>query len=190
MAPHAPGPYYVQINYHGLLAPHSMQLSTKTWNPGSGSGTFDIWTGGVIVATAMVTNLVDKLLPMFNSDTGFDNFIIFKQLLETDTPLPVYSAAFSGKIGTNVDGSWAGAVEKMFIARSSTFGIAKLDLLDACSGDNFAPVLSPGVDDQALIDEWFSDAKGWAARDNGQVTTFLKITKNLNQKLRKEYRYT
>jgi hypothetical protein len=190
MAPNFLGPFWVRINYHGLLAPHSMTIPTKNWNPGTGSGTFDIWSGGVVSAATMIVDLVDKLKTQFNSDTGFDNYSIFKQLLPADDPQPVYSGAFVGKVGTNTSGGWASAVEKLFIARSSTFCIAKLTLLDAVSDNDFSTTLTMGVDEDALFAEWSSDAKGWCARDNSQVTTFLKITKNINQALRKEYNYT
>lgn len=189
MAPNHLGPYYCQLNYHGPLAPHSMTLPTKNWNASGSIGDFDIWSGGTINALTMVEDLVDLFLPLFNSTTSFDNYVIYHWPVPEIPPQPVASHSFSGKIGTNTGASWAAAVEKMFIARSTTFGIAKLVLLDACSEDSFLPITSPGTDDQALIDEWFNDAKGWSARDNSQVQTFLKITRNLNQKLRKEYHY-
>jgi len=188
MAPNFLGPYWVQLNYTGD-APHSMTIPTKNWNPSGSVGTFDIWSGGTINALTMVGDLVTKLLPLFNADVSFNNYLVFKQLLPADTPQPVASEAFSGQIGTNTGGSWAAAVEKMFLARSTNFGLCKLSLLDACSESTFLPIISPGVADQAVIDEWFDDAKGWSARDNFQPNTFLKITLNLNQALRKAYRY-
>lgn len=183
------GPYWVQLNYHGALAPHSHTLPIKNWNPSGTIGTIDIWSGGTINALTMIDDLVDLLLPMYNADTAYDNYIIYKQLLPTDPIEPVSSQSFSGKVGTNPSPTWAAAVEKMFIARSSTFGLAKIVCLDAVSGGSFLPITSPGTPEQALLDEWMSDAKGWCARDNGQVQTFLKITLNLNQKLRKDYHY-
>lgn len=190
MTPNFLGPYWARLNYHGLYAPHSMTLPTKNWNPGVGSGTFDIWSGGVIAAATMLDNMTDKLCALFSSDTSFDNYVIYKQLLPADDPEPVYGGGFIGKTGTDVGGSWSSAVERLYVARSNTFGIAKLTLLDAISDDNFAPRLAMNVADSALFAEWTSDANGWCARDNGQVTTFLKITLNLNQALRKEYNYT
>lgn len=189
MAPNFLGPYWCNLNYRGALAPHSMTIPTKNWNPSGSIGTFDIWSGGTINALTMIVDLVDLLLPMFNSDTSFDNYTIYKQLLPTDVPTPMAAGAFSGKVGTNPSPTWAAAVEKMFICRSNTFGLAKLVCLDAVSGGSFLPITSPGGPEQALLDEWMSDAKGWCARDNGQVSTFLKITLNLNQKLRKDYHY-
>ncbi len=165
-----------------------MTLPTKNWNAGTGTGTFDIWSGGVISAAAMVGDLVTKMLPLFNADISFDNFLVYKQLLPDDDPEPVASASFSGQVGTNVSASWAKAVELIFIARTTAFGIAKLSLLDAVSNNAFLPITSPSVDPQALIDEWFDDAKGWSGRDNFQPSTFLKFTTNINQKLRKAYR--
>lgn len=178
------GPYWVQLNYTGY-SPHTMTVPTKNWNPSGSVGTFDIWSGGTINALTMVANLVTKLLPLFNSDVSFDNFLVYKQLLPDDTPQPVASEAFSGQIGTNTDASWATAIEKMIIARTTAFGICKLDLLDCVSGNNFLPRTTLTTEEAALRDEWFSDAKGWSGRDNFQPNTFLKVTTNLNQKLRK-----
>lgn len=190
MTPNFVGPYWTLINYHGTLAPHSHVFPTKNWNPGSGGGTFDIWSGGTISAVAMITDMVDKLRAMYPSDTQYDNYTIYKQLLPDDDPQPVYSGAFTGKTGTNTDGSWSSAIEKTFIARSATFGIAKIVCLDADFGNSFNPRTTMNVAEDALFTEWTADSKGWCARDNAQVTTFMKITLNLNQKLRKEYRYT
>lgn len=187
MAPNFLGPYWVQLNYTGFT-PHSMTIPTKNWNPSGSIGTFDIWSGGTINALTMVQGLVTKLLPHFEATSSFNNYLIFKQLLPTDDVEPVAGGNFSGQIGTGVIGGWSAAVEKMFIARTSAFGLCKLDLLDASSGDNFNPVISPGVTDQALIDEWFADSNGWCGRDGFQPTTFLKYTLNLNQQLRKAQR--
>jgi len=184
MTPNFLGPYWVQLNYTGY-SPHTMTLPTKNWNASGSVGTFDIWSGGTINALTMVQALVTKLLPLFNSDVSFNNYLVYKQLLPADDPQPVASEQFSGQIGTNTGGSWATAVEKIYIARTTAFGLCKLDLLDVCSEDNFNPVINPGVADQALITEWFDDGKGWSGRDNFQPNTFLKYTVNLNQKLRK-----
>jgi hypothetical protein len=188
MTPNFLGPYWVQLNYTGN-APHTMTIPTKNWNPSGAVGTFDVWSGGTINALTMVQALVTKLLPLFDPGVSFNNYLVFRQLLPTDPVQPVASENFSGQIGTNTGGSWGAAVERIFIARSTAFGICKLSLLDAASEDNFNPIISPGVADQALITEWFADTNGWSARDNTQPNTFLKITCNLNQKLRKEYRF-
>lgn len=187
MTPNFLGPYWGQINYTGYT-PHTMTLPIKGWNPGPLQGDCDIWSGGTISALSMFTDFATVLLPLFNADTSFNNFIIFKQLLPADDPQPVASANFSGLIGTNTSATWAFAVERIFLARSTAFGLCKLDLLDAVSNNSFTPIISPGTDDQALLTEWMSPSKGWSARDNFKPDTFLKITCNLNQKLRKELR--
>jgi hypothetical protein len=165
-----------------------MTLPTKNWNPSGSVGTFDIWSGGTINALTMVQGLVTKFLPLFNSDVSFNNYLVYKQLLPTDDIQPVASENFSGQIGTNTDGDWAKATERIFIARSTAFGLCKLDLLDVVATLGFAPVISPPTAEQALLTEWMSDSNGWSARDNAQPNTFLKYTTNLNQALRKAYR--
>lgn len=184
------GPAWIQIKYHGALAPHTMTIPTLAWNDGADNGTFDAWVGGTIDATTMITDLVDFMLPFFNSDTVFDNFQIFTQASDTDPIIPRRSDKFTAKVGTNVSASWAAAVEVIMIARTTLFGIAKLTLLDAVSDNDFTPITSLAGRYLDLMSLWADNTQGWSGRDNGRPLTFLKATKNLNQKLRKEYRYT
>jgi len=189
MAPNALGPYYVNIGYHSPQAPHSMTLPTKTWNPGVSGGTFDAWSGTPINAPAMINALIDRFVPFYTADCQFDNYTIFKQLLPSDPPQPVYSGVFTGKVGTGVHTGWGSATELQFLARSASFGLAKIVLLDALTDDVWTPILTFTGDFAGIYGEWGLDANGWCARDNGQVITPLKVTKNMNQKLRKEYHY-
>lgn len=190
MTPHELGPYWVQINYHSADAPHTMTLPVKGWNAGTGAGTFDIWAGGVIAVTTMLGNWVDLLCPLFNSDTQFDNFVVYRQLLPADLPNVVASSTFVAKIGTNTDASWAQAVEKIFTARTAAFNLCKISLLDCVSGDNFAPRTTFTADESALMAAWVNDNNAYCGRDNAQPQTTLKVTTNLNQALRKAYRLT
>jgi hypothetical protein len=189
MAPNFIGPYFVNIGYRSPLAPHSMTVPTKNWNPGGSFGTFDTWSGGTIQADDMIVNLITLMLPWYTALSTFDSAIIYKQLLPADTPQPVMSIGGLGLAGTGVHTGWAGATEIIFIARSSTFGIAKLVLLDSLTDGVFTPITAFTGDYAGLFGEWGLDANGWCARDNGQVISPLKVTKNLNQKLRKEYHY-
>jgi hypothetical protein len=182
------GPYYVQINYHYILGPHSMTIPTKNWNSGAGAGSFDTWAGGTVDAADMIEQLVTLMLPFFDANTTFDNWVIFKQLLPADDPQPMRSGNFTGMDGTNSGGSWSAAVESIITMRTDLFGIAKLDLLDSVSGGNYNPILTPSGALSALLLEWSLDLNGWSGRDNGRPSNFLKMTINLNQKLRKSYR--
>lgn len=182
------GPCWTRINYHGASAPHTMTLPTKVWSPGVGVGTFATWGGTPKAADDMIEELVTEMLPFFNSDTVFDNWTVFTQLTPDDPIVPNVSGSFTGMVGTNVGGSWAAAVEMIIIARTDGFGLAKLTLLDACSENDFNPILTPTGDLATLFDEWKSDTNGWSGRDNTPPLNFLKATVNLNQQLRKEYR--
>jgi hypothetical protein len=166
-----------------------MTIPTKVWNNGIGSGTFETWGGTPKDAQDMIEELVTEMLPSFNASVTFDNWIIFGQASPSDPVLPLVTGNFTAMVGTDVGGSWAGAVELIVVARTQAFGIAKLTLLDAISGDDYSPVLTLSGSLGALCAEWFNDTNGWAGRDNAQPGSFLKMTKNLNQKLRKEYRY-
>lgn len=182
-------PASVLINYHSLLAPHTMMIPTKVHNPGAGFGTFDTWAAGTKDAQDMIEELVTLMLPFFDAGVTFDNWTIFEYPDAVSPGDPVASAAFSGMTGSDTGATWAGAVETMLIARTDGFGIAKLVLLDSISDNDFNPVLIPTTRYTNLIAEWFNTGNGWSGRDNAAPVTFLKATKNLNQKLRKEYHY-
>jgi len=182
------GPYFVRCNYHYILGPHTMTLPTNVWNPDSTVGTFEAWDSSAPAADTMINDLVTLMLPFFDANTTFDNWTIFKQLLPTDEPTPQMGGGFTGKIGTNGGGSWSAAVELIITARSTNFGIAKLDFLDGASNDNYNPITTFTGAIANVVNEWADPSNAWRARDNGRINTFLKMTVNLNQKLRKTYR--
>lgn len=182
------GPYFVRANYHYILGPHTMTIPTNIWNPDGGFGTFEAWDSGAPAADTMIEDLVTLMLPFFDPNTVFDNWTIFKQLLPTDEPTPMMGANFTGMVGTNSGASWSAAVELIITARTTNFGIAKLDFLDGASGNNFNPITAFTGAIAAVVTEWSDPANAWRGRDNGRVNTFLKMTVNLNQKLRKTYR--
>lgn len=186
-------PGFVEILYHSTAAPHVMRLPTLQWNddasPG-GAGSFESWSGVDKDAEDMVDQLTDVMLPFFNPLVTFDGFIVYTQPTDPGESFPVASGSFTGKVGTGPGDSWFAAVQTTVIARTSLFGIAKLVLLDSNSGDNFTPELTPSGAMTALLDEWFSLENGWRGRDGGRPKTFVKATQTLNEKLRREYRYT
>ncbi len=184
------GPYYTRINYHSPFGIHTMTLPTRTWNPDGGFGTFEAWDASAPAADVMINALVDKLKVGFDTGTVFDNFTIFKQLLPADDPQPVMAGNITSGTGTDAGGSWSTAVEVIMVARTDAFGIAKLTLLDAVSFDSFSPILSLSsglyLD---MFNEWSDVSNAWSGRDNSRPATFLKLTTNINQALRKEYHY-
>jgi hypothetical protein len=76
--------------------------------------------------------------------------------------------------------------------RTSLFGKAKLVLLDFSALDDWSKVRTlPGSG--ALFDlvgEFTASTNGWQGQDNGQPTTFVSVTRTLNEKLRRSYRLT
>jgi hypothetical protein len=183
------GPYFVRIFYHSPQAPHVMTLPTKTWSPDGGAGNFATWDASSISASVMVNALVDVLKTLYPSDCVFDSYGIYSQPTPADDVVPLYAEAVTTGTGTSVDGSWASASELIFVARSTNFGIAKLTLLDAVTSNQFLPMLTLSGLYADVFAEWSDEGNGWAARDNGRPATFLKMTTNINQALRKEYRY-
>lgn len=182
------GPYFVQINYHYILGPHTMTLPTREWSPDGGAGTFLNWVDFAIAGDTMVEGLVTDMLPFFDANTTFDNWTVFEQLDNDDLPTPLHSEVFSGMVGSNAGGSWSAAVETIITARTTDFGLAKLTLLDSISGDDFNPILTLAGALATLVGEWTITSNGWSGRDNARPNTFLKATLNLNDKLRKSYR--
>ena len=181
------GPYYVRVNYHSVFAPHTMTIPTRTWNPDGGFGTFEAWDSSAPAADAMIEALIDLFQPLYNTDTVFDNWVIYKQLLPTDDPQPVMSGSILTWVGSNSGASWAKAVESILTARTAGFGIAKLDFLDVCSEDNYDPVTTLVGAYAAVFAEWSDPTNAWSSRDNTKPATALKLTTNLHQKLRKQY---
>jgi hypothetical protein len=182
------GPYFVRINYHYILGPHTMTIPTNVWSPDGGVGTFATWDDGAAAADTMITELVTLMLPFFDVNTQFDNWTVFQWDAPNLEPIPRVAGAFTSLVGTASDGKWSAAVEQIITARTTNFGIAKLDFLDADSKNNFNPINAASGALLTLMAAWGALINGWRGRDNGRPDVFLKMTTNLNQKLRKTYR--
>lgn len=184
-------PAFVQINYHSVYAPHVMTIPTLEWTPDAGYGLFETWAGGTIAADDMVEQLIDVMLPFFPASVGFDAFTIYTMASPTDQAIPrVFKT--SAEVGSNGTPGNSHAVQATWTFKTDEGGISKLVMLDMGNNNSFERVTQAtvGVAGQALIDEFTSDANGWAGRDNGQPTFFLQIAYTLNEKLRREYHLT
>lgn len=191
MTLHALGPYYIQINYHSADAPHSHIIGCNEWDSfsaGGSSGSILAWDTSQKDTDDMVEQLVDTLLPFYNSDTVYDNFIVWHKPVDPGPANPVAGESFTGKVGTGVGGSWAQAVQRTLVFRTAAFHQAKLVLLDAQSGNSFSPVYTPDSTISAVLAELSADDNGWAGRDDAQILSFVKMTTTLNEALRKAYR--
>jgi len=167
-----------------------MTIPTLGWNddasPG-GAGSFESWSGVDKDAEDMIEQLIDVMLPFFNSLVTFDNAVIFTKATPTSVSFPVASASWVGKDGTNPSATWWQAVQTTVIARTTVFSLAKLVMLDSVAGDNFDPEYIQSAAMLALTAEWFDLANGWSGRVDGRPKTFVKSTQTLNEKLRRAY---
>jgi hypothetical protein len=189
------GPYFVQYNYHSGFGPHSMQIPLRHWQPGGGgsvAGDVEDWDLTIQDADGMINSLSDLFLPFFTANVTFDNYVIFKQVGTDEIYTPVAGATLTGKIGTRTPPVWSEAVQYTLTWRSTSFGIFKIVFLDAESAGDFSKTSTlPGSGDLFNINtEVTSTANAFMARDNGRPSSFISMTKTLNEKLRKSYRVT
>lgn len=159
------------------------------WNPGSGSGQFDNWSGGTKDADLMINDLCDKIVAIMPDTSFFDNYVIYSQPDPDDLPTPVAQGTL-GTQGLDTTPGWYKAVQVTMNFRTNLFGIMKIVVLDAATNNNFdKTTVLPGSG--ALFDifnQLTSSTNGWSGQDNGQVAGFISQTITLNEKLRRAYR--
>lgn len=165
-----------------------MTIPTKEYHPGTPSGSFDQWSGGVIDADDMVNDIVDLLKPFFPASTSFDFYEIFTKATATADSILNSSATLS-QVGTSVLAGWSKAAEAIWSFKSSTNGIFKISLLDFDSGDGWDKITFSGLagDSLAFVNYMYDGNHGWAARDDGQPNSFLQLSFGLNKALRRKY---
>lgn len=157
----------------------------------AGLGTQVVTADGTnVLASTVFPDLVDLFLPFFPTTAVFDSFTLFSKPTPADLPVPVFSAGFTGKIGTSSSPGWTKAVQTTTTWRTANVGLLKLVFLDSASGDTFDPILSaaadPSTDD---LDQYMrSDDCIVSGQDNSRAVTFIRQTSTLNEKLRKQYR--
>lgn len=184
------GPAFVQIFSHSDFGPHVANLPTLSYSVVNDE--FDVHSGSPIDSTTMITALVDKLAPFYQSGSHyiFDNFRIFTKDPDPAVPVLVKAGAFTAKQGTNAAPGWTKAVQRTLSALDADGHPCRLVLLDAASSDSFDQettiVPASALDD--LFSEWSADSNGWASRFGSRPATFLELTTTLNEKLRRAYR--
>ncbi len=184
-------PAFVKINYHSSFAPHTMTIPTLAWinsGGGGGAGEFDTHAGGTVDADSMINDLVDELVALYPVTCTFDNYVIFSVPSLGARGNPVASKPL-GTVGTNASTTWSKAVQVTMNWRTDAFNLFKLVSLDCISGGSFDKVNSISGGFLAAIDALVtSSVQGWAGRDNGQPSTFVSQTTDLNDALRRRYR--
>lgn len=187
MAPNSLSPSYVVIDYHSLYGAHKMTLPTTQYNPGT-PGTFDVHGGGTINASDMVNDFVDLIAPFFPDVVEFDFYQVFLKATATADSVLAFSEELS-QIGTNATPGWTKATEAVWSFKSVTNGLYKVALLDMGNNNSWDKVTFADLTGASLafVNYLTGAGHGWAARDNGQPTTFLQIAYGLNKALRRKY---
>lgn len=190
--PSSLSPAFVRINYHSAYGLHTQTIPTLDWAPTfaiGGKGNFGTWDTIGYDADAMIQELITAEADIMPAGVEFDNYIIYTQATPTADPQPRASGTLAIP-GAVASPGWNKAVQVTISMRTSNFGIFKLVLLDAATGDDFAKetVTVPMSALQAIFDILIDTARGWSGQDNGRPETFISQTKDLNDRLRKTYR--
>lgn len=186
-------PAFIKINYSSPFAPHTATIATVPYilpDVGNPSGQWQLRGAALPVdADGAVNDLVDLMLPFYESSITFEDYIIYTQADEDAPPLPQYSAIIN-KVGTGGAGTWSKAVQYTWTWRTTAFGLFKLVMLDALSNNNFDKftTLTPASAEKALSDYVTADVSWLSGRDNERPSVFLQGAKTLNEKLRRSYR--
>jgi len=191
--PESIAPAFVKVEYASAYGPHVALLPTRAWTPGSGpnpSGFFSKWSDDTnIDADNMINDLLDGYVGFFRDTVAFQRYTIFTLATPLADPVPRYSAALTQE-GTDATPTWDQAVQRTINARTESFGLAKLVMLDSESDALFGKVTTlPGSGTLFdLMAQWTSDEEGWSGRDGSRPNTFISMTVTLNEKLRRAYR--
>lgn len=185
-------PSFVKIFYHSPRGSHVMTRPTRAWvgTPWEGEGEFPRWSDDVgIAAGTMITALVDLFLPLYTEDVTFDSYIIYNvETVGDDTVnVPVWAAAFTGKIGEITDDVQYLAWQKTYSFLSTDSHTAKIVLLDVPTGGAINKAGSVTGDELTLVNAFISATNAWSARDDNRPVVFRSINNSVNKALERKY---
>lgn len=180
---------YVRILYHSAFAPHVMTLPAHGWNGSDTSldpGTFDNWNATTQPGDTMITNFIDKIKVIYNSDVTFDQAEIWTRVSMSVEPRLrfIQSLAVSG---TGTLTGWSEAVQKTFFLRDASNNALKLIPLDTPTDNLFGKYFTLNTDETALVGELTLSTNAWATRAGNKPEFFRSLTITLNERLRREY---
>lgn len=193
MAPNSLYPAFIRIDSTSAYGPHSMTIPSVPVEPTTVGGSIYqfILRGAALPATVSgaVEDFVDVLKVLFPSSYTFTSWTLFTLADPEATPLPVQAGNLN-VAGTHAGATWDKAVQYTITWRTDTFGIFKLVLLDAESGNVFDKItnLTGETELEGINDYVTADVTWIAGRDGGRPNTFLQVAKTLNEKLRRSYR--
>lgn len=194
MTEHSRSPAFVIFDYHSPYAPHKQQFCIRDWFPvssGHDMGTVTAADASITDLQEMCNNLMGVMSVFALPDTVWDLVTVFTQAAPLGPAFPQASYVPT-QVGVSVGGAPRKATEITYVMRTTAFNIVKMVLLDVPVNTNFDEKL-PGAfssaDNDFLLT--FGDpTAGWVGQDGSKPNTAVRITYNLNQKLRKAYRMT
>lgn len=187
-------PSFIEIQYHSVLAPHTMRIPTRQWSAtdlGSGKGSYLNWNDEGVDAEDMITALTNALAACMPDTASIDAYKIWNYPGEANFATPVRFGTLATD-GTDATPGQNAAVQTTWFFYDVNFKPFKLVLLDGASKDNWQ--LERGASISAVhgaVGNIIIDPD-WAfqSRQNGQVTNFFSVAKTLNRHLRQKYGYS
>lgn len=188
---YALNPGFIVLDYHSAYAPHVQILPVNTPIIDTGdphASEIAAWDGSNISWVTMTDALVALFADRFPSTVHYDRATLWSQPLADD--LPSFVDAYNMDVaGTVTTPGYTKAVQETIMARDTLGNIAKLVFLDMASTNNFDKQLTlaaAGITD--LFAEWTAETNGWASRAGYRPVVFSQATRNINEKLRREYK--
>lgn len=192
MTLHSRSPAFVILDYHSPYAPHKQQFCIRDWFPvssGHDMGTSTNADGSVGDLKTAIDDLLGVMSVFALPDTIWDLATVYTQAAPTGPAFPQANYVPT-QVGVSSGTAPRKATEITYVMRTTTFNIVKMVLLDVPVSTNFEQKL-PGAfssADNAFLTEFGATNRPWVGQDGEKPNTAVRITYNLNQKLRKEYR--
>ena len=192
MTLHSRSPAFVILDYHTPYAPHKQQFCLTDWFPissGHDMGTCTAHDASSVDLKTMIDNLLGNMASFALPDTVWDLATVYTQAAAVGPAFPQANYVPT-QVGVSLGGAPRKATETTFVMRTTGFNIAKMVLLDVPVNTNFDQIL-PGsfsTQDIDFVTEIGLPSNAWCGQDGNRISSAIRKTFNLNQKLRKEYR--
>jgi hypothetical protein len=189
-------PAFVKLEYTTTFAPHVAILpirDTPIFDADPELTTVENWDGAQVPLSDMVIDLATAMAKYYTADDAFTLYSTWTMLTPTSDPVFQETLRLDPIIvGTGTTIGWQKAVQSTHSFRTSLGGTSKLVCLDAGSFNAWDKQVDPtgSADLLAIIAAWTSNSNAFAGRDGGRPSTFMQLTKTLNEKLRRAYRMT
>lgn len=194
MTEHSRSPAFVQLDYHTLYAPHKQQFCIRDWFPvssGHPMGTSTAADGSIVDLQESIDDLLGAMSVFAMPDCVWDLATVYTQAAPLGPAFPQANYVPT-QVGTLAGAPPRKATEITYVMRTTSFNIVKMVLLDVPVSTNFEEKL-PGSfsgPDNAFLTAFGDVGRPWVGQDGAKPQTAVRITYNLNQKLRKAYRMT